>query len=258
MSLQIIRHAFAMIFGNLGQALRVSVGPYLLLIVFFYGAFKTLGISAGLDLLASGGRVPADQVGFSGGAVIFSVLALLIATLFVASWVAVSWHRFILLEEYSGLLPATAGRPIWPYIGRTLLCALIIFMAAIGGLLIILGASAVSPIVGLIAEYVVTVVLSVIWFRIGVSLPSIAVGQPVAVRDAWSATSPFSGVIVGIVMIILVISFVVNIATQGLYDLSPMLGLVVNIFIQWVTLMVGVSVLTTLYGHLIEGRPLID
>ena len=258
MAFQIIRHAFAMIFGNLGQALRVSVGPYVMLIGIFAVVFGALGISADLDQIALAGRVQPDQIGLSAGEAFFAVLVLLTSTLFIAAWVAVAWHRFILLEEYSGLLPAVSGRPIWPYIARTLLCALIMFVLALGGLLILSVVGIISALLMAILGIVLTVLLSVVWFRIGVSLPSVAVGKPVTVGDAWNATSPVSGTIFGIVMIIVVVNFVVGVATQGLYGLSPILGMVVDIFVQWVTLMVGVSVLTTLYGHLIEGRPLID
>jgi hypothetical protein len=51
---------------------------------------------------------------------------------------------------------------------------------------------------------------------------------------------------------------IAGVAIQGIYGINPVLGVLVDIFVQWLTLMVGVSILTTLYGHVIEGRPLID
>ena len=43
MAFQIIRHAFRMIFGNLGQALRCSIGPYVILILGVRLAFAIFG-----------------------------------------------------------------------------------------------------------------------------------------------------------------------------------------------------------------------
>jgi hypothetical protein len=34
-------------------------------------------------------------------------------------------------------------------------------------------------------------------------------------------------------------------------------GLIWQVVTQWVTVMVGASILTTLYGHYVEGRPLV-
>ncbi|KJZ19395.1 hypothetical protein [Loktanella sp. S4079] len=258
MAFQIIRHAFAMIFGNLGQALRVSVGPYALMIAIYFIAFRVSGVWEAINQISMGGRFEQGQFDPSGGTIILTAAVLLFTTLFVTAWFAVSWHRFILLEEYSGLLPAVSGRPINAYIFRTLLCGLILVGAAIAGLLIISAVSAVSGGLSAILGIALTVVLSVVWFRIGVSLPSVAVGKPVKVSEAWQATAPLNGTIFGIVAIIVIINLVAGLAVQGLYQVGPILGSLVDICVQWVTLLIGVSVLTTLYGHVIEGRALID
>ena len=36
----------------------------------------------------------------------------------------------------------------------------------------------------------------------------------------------------------------------------PIIGFALDIALQWTVLMLGVSILTTFYGHLIEGRDL--
>lgn len=267
MAFQIIRHAFAMIFGNLGQALRVSVGPYLILILVIVGAGAALVGNNGQLLRVMTGEVPPEHfMGQGGGGILLFALVVLVFIVFVAAWVAVSWHRFILLEEYSGMLPAVSGRPIWPYVGRSVLYGFLIALVAfavgmISSLFMIPFAAAGGDAVfvaGVIIGVVLVAVVSYVWFRIGVALPAVAVGKPISMGDAWRATAEMSSTIFGIVFIIAFASMIAGVATQGLYGLSPILGMVVDIFVQWVTLMVGVSVLTTLYGHLIEGRPLTD
>jgi hypothetical protein len=242
-----------MIFNNLGQALRVSVGPYVLLLTIssLAGVFVLSDDSNIADIFS--GAVPPEAFNGNLGGLVFVFFAICIFAVFVASWVAVSWHRFILLEEYSGILPATSGRPIWPYVGKSMLLGLI---------LVVLGA-AMAMILGMVLSPLTTIILlvgtlSLMWFRLGVALPATAVGKPITFGYAWEATSKINATIIGIVAIITVVSFIVGVAVEGLYGIHYLLGSLVNMFVQWLTLMIGICVLTTLYGHVIEGRPLID
>ncbi|SFR54121.1 hypothetical protein SAMN04488005_2731 [Yoonia tamlensis] len=265
MAFQIIRHAFAMIFNNFGQALRASVGPYVLLIIVAAAVFGALGSLEQLGELAVGNIQP-DQIADVAGPIIFAVFVLLTLAVFVSAWVAVSWHRFILLEEYSGILPSVTGRPIWPYVGKSMLLGLLIavlglLVGMVFGLVLVPLAHAGETAAYLGAAIIgilMVAVLSLMWFRMGVALPATAVGKPIKLGAAWSATSGINGTIIGIVLIIAVVTFIAGTAVQGLYGIHPALGFAVDIFVQWLTLMVGVSILTTLYGHVIEGRPLID
>ncbi|MGJ8621837.1 MAG: hypothetical protein ACSHW1_03610 [Yoonia sp.] len=85
MVIAIFRHAARMIFNNLGQAARVSLGPLVLLAAVLLALARVLGGIFG-------------QTGFATLMTVFG--GILIA--FVFSRIAVSWHRFVLLEEYSG------------------------------------------------------------------------------------------------------------------------------------------------------------
>jgi hypothetical protein len=254
-----------MIFNNLGQALRVSIGPYVLLIVVSVSVFWSLGL---LPLLAQVGadQVAPEQLLASGGSIILAILVTVVFAVFVAAWVAVSWHRYILLEEYSGILPTVSGRPIWPYVGVSmglgfLIAILGLIIGMIMGLVLIPFSAAGSAglyLGGAIVGILMIAILSLMWFRMGVALPATAVGKPIKLSEAWEATSKINGTIIGIVLTIAVVSFIAGVATQGLYGIHPIMGAIADLFVQWVNLMIGVSILTTLYGHVIEGRPLID
>jgi hypothetical protein len=256
MGWNLVRHSFVLLFNNLGNALKVSVGPFLILIAFVFVLTLTLGFS--FDQIGPGAAMTRQLPAEAAGGAFLGILLFLLAALFVFAWVAVSWHRFVLLEEYPGLLPTIADRPIWPYIGRSILLALILVLIAIPvgfvfGLL-------VSPLMGnvtllLLLTTLMGVFFTWIWLRLALLLPGTAVGKPISMGDAWSASGRLSGPIfqaaVILVALNVLVSFVFGTALGG-----NIVGDILNLIVSWVTMMVGISMLTTLYGHLIEGREL--
>lgn len=266
MALRIILHTFRMIFGNLGQALKVSVGPYLIM---FGIILLALVITGSTGILA-------PQRSFSDGVVtefspFLSLLPLLLLpmVLFVTSWVAVSWHRFILREEYTALLPAINDRPIWPYAGKAILLGLIIGLIAIP-VLFLLGSIAMVPmaasgghqgsvpIFAFVIFAIAMIGLSVIALRMGVALVGTAVGKPMKFGEAFQATGKIGGVIIGVSILMVLINTVPGFIIGYLFFSVPIVGFVLNIALNWLTMMLGISILTTLYGHVIEDRPLIS
>jgi hypothetical protein len=263
MAVQILRHAFSMIFGNLGQALRVSVGPYLLLIFAAVACFAVIGFPAMSQLDATSAAFDPEVLqGISILALPIGIF-LIVLGLFVFGWVAVSWHRFILLEEYAGKLPQVSGRPIWPYVGRSILYGFLIILIAmplfsIFGLLAAPFASNPnSPLV--IAILVIpSAILTFIWFRISLVLPSIAVGKPITMGQAWAASSGLASTILGVAFLLMLFNGIGGFVLGLVSKAAPIIGFVFDLGFQWLMLMVGISILTTFYGHLIEKRPLVD
>lgn len=256
MAFQIIRHAFRMIFGNFGQALRVSVGPYLLLLAALLG----IGLLAGVQNFAfsTDGELLQGPDGFSP-LVFLGVIFIILFGLFVFGWVAVSWHRFILLEEYTGALPAVTDRPIWPYVGRSFLYGFLLVLVAMPMFLILsLIAAPLGGFALIIATLIVAIALTYGWFRIAIALPSIAVGKPITLGQAWTASAGISSTILGVAFLLMAFNSVAGIGVTMVTNISVILGVICEIALQWTTLMLGVSILTTFYGHLIEKRPLVD
>lgn len=259
MSWQIVRHAFALVFNNLSHALKVSLGPFLIGLVLAV----VLGFALNVPLMSLGAI---DQNDPQAALRAFPlIVALLIIYLVIFAWVAVGWHRFVLLEEYPGILPAFGGRPIGAYAWRSVLLGLLLVLVAVP-LLFVLGL-VFTPfagdgvrglfVLGLIFGIVMGSLLAWFWFRIALVLPSLAVGQPLKIGESWAVTKPLSGTIFGVVVILTVL----NIAATSLLGLIgaglPLVAQVINLGVTWVFLMVGVSILTTLYGHLIEKRDLV-
>ena len=93
---QIFVHSVRMVFGNLKQVLQITIGPALIATALIVGLFMVSGIPLeALDDSAEG--LPA---GTSAASVFLFVLGLVVVIFVTMFWIAVSWHRFILLEEY--------------------------------------------------------------------------------------------------------------------------------------------------------------
>lgn len=261
MAFQILRHAFYIIFHNFGAALKASVGPYLLLVLAGLGVFYATGLSS-VDwaTLEAGAGIPAADLSPLG---LFLIFPLFIFGLFVFGWVAVAWHRYILLEEPIGVLPAVSGRPIWAYIGRAIGYGLLLLLVGIpvGFVATLIGiplAQSGNFVVAAIPFLLVVVLMSYLWFRIAIALPSIAVGKPMRLDEAWGATSPLKGTIFGVTVLLIGFNFLAGIGVGLGGAILPVIGTLLDLFVNWLTLMLGVSILTTFYGHLVEKRPLID
>ncbi|MEL6681426.1 MAG: hypothetical protein AAFQ09_02130 [Pseudomonadota bacterium] len=260
MAFQIIRHAFSMIFGNFGQALRVSLVPFGVLV----GAFLLVMLAWDDRLEQMGRGLDEELIGPAASAAdLLAILGLIALFLFVFSWVAVSWHRFILLEEYSGVVPAVSDRPILPYLLRSLLYALVLLVVSIPVLLI--SSFLLVPffesgleLIGNIIMLIASAVMTYVWLRIGLALPSVAVGQPISIRQAWAASAPLSGTIFQVAFLLMVINSAAVFLSDPMYAVGWVFGVAVDLFTQWLVIMLGVSILTTLYGHLIEKRALIS
>jgi hypothetical protein len=247
----IIRHSFELLFRNLGNALKVSVGPVLLVAIFSTLVILTLGMSADdLMLTLANGAV--------GGAFVLAFLMVLVAILFASAWIAVAWHRFILLEEYPGLLPAIAERPIVTYAIRSILLGLLMILALIPAVIVIgiiaqiLGPE--SPLVIAAFGFAIGVYFSYFWLRLAIILPATAVGKSMRLTEAWAATAGLSGPILGASAILVAL----NVGITGIVGAlsGGVISIIIEIAVNWVTLMIGTSILTTIYGNAVEGRPL--
>ena len=255
MGFAIVRHAFSMVFGNFGQALRLSVGPVLIAAVLIYAVAAALRI--GMVSIMFMFMNPANV---DPAIPLFLIFAFIVVT-FTSAWIAVSWHRFILKEEYTGLLPQLRGRPVGRYIIKTLGITLwVILVAALAGFvlgfILAVTGSENSFIAGMIGGVLVGALVSYVWFRLALVLPSIAIDRPMTLGESRAATKPISGTIWQVVFILAFLSFIAQTVVGAIVPGSPAVQLTLNAVLTWFTTMIGLSVLTTFYGHLIEGRDL--
>lgn len=265
----IVSHSFVLLFRNLGYALKVSVGPYLIGIAIAMAGLILAGIPWAVF---AGGFSPQGSMMVAenaGGLAFVVMLFIFVVILFVSSWVAVSWHRFVLLEEYPGLLPALSGRPVWPYLGRVIILAMLMVLISIPlglGIGLISAPFVMNSGVGTTGELTGTfavvslllgiafaAILSWLWLRWGLTLPAIAVGKPMGLRESWAATKPMSGAILAASLILFAISIAITFVIDRIFGVS-VIAIVLGLIVNWINIMVGISMLTTLYGNLVEGR----
>lgn len=255
MGWQLIRHAVAMIWRNRRDALKVSVGPLVIgtLAIFLLGRVTGLG---GIERDILFGADPAALSPGAAGLVLVGSAIYLV----VVSWIAVSWHRFVLIEDYPGLLPALPARVVAAYVWRSIVITFLLMLAlvpvvlAVGVLSVVLGIdqTAIGQL-GLAA--VIGTVLGYLWLRIASVLPGLAVGRPLSIRGAWGATSALSAAIFGASALFVAFNILAAMLSAALFGAGPV-RIVAEITISWATMMVGASLVTTVYGHAIEGRPL--
>ena len=250
----IITHSFGLVFRNFGNALKVSVGPIIIASVLLYLTILLTGFTpawAATSIML--GRLPGSLV---------AIVAVAAAVyLFVATWIAVAWHKFILVEDYPGILPALSVPTVMAYIGKSFVIGMLLLLALVPMLFV---AGLVLGLLGLTQNAMATVVigfvlgllLTYLWLRIAMVLPGVAISKTMTNREAWAATAPMSDDIFGASAILVAVNTVISFAADYLLP-TGLVYYAVIVAINWFTMMVGISLLTTLYGHLVEKRPLV-
>lgn len=247
MGFAIFRHALTMVFRNLLNAFKVSLIPFgiaVIVTVFVTGTLIATDVESG-------------QIDVQDAPVRLAAFSLLLVVVYMVSfsWVAVNWHRFILLEEYPRWFPEFRGRPIGPYIWHTIKAALLLVVCLIPIMLIgSLLASALGSLGAQMLIAIVTFAISYGWLRIAMGLAGTSIGHPVGLRESWAETAHLSSAIWGTAFCVMVMGMLATLLeTLGGPFIGPFIGIIVN----WITFIVGVSILTTLYGHTVEGRDLV-
>lgn len=252
LALALISHSLQMLWHNRVPLLRMTV-PLLLI---FEVASYLLGLLE-----------PADEIGPATG-------TLIVMGFIVNAWIAVVWHRYVLLSETpAGLIPVVNARFITNYIFKAIGLG---FVVGIGVVLMIAGMSlAWLPISGgrslldsgpgVFLVSLLILMVAGVWLaqRLGLVLTAAAVGYHMSLRESWKRTAPVSGTlwITAAIQVIasLVALMVIGLAITAMASLlGTVFGMAMTFVFSWLVLMVGVTMLTTLYGHIVEGRELVS
>ncbi|NOE26817.1 hypothetical protein GS612_11385 [Ruegeria sp. HKCCD6157] len=250
---QIFVHSVRMVFGNIKQVLQITVGPALIATIIIVGVFMALGIP--LEALdESAVDLPPGVTAGSAFVFVVVLLAVMFVTMF---WIAVSWHRFILMEEYpTGILPTFRFDRILAYFGRFLMLGILMVIAYIpmGLVAAALGEGLAGLSIILMIAY--SVFLVVCFYRLSIILPAAAIGNPISLGEAWNNTSGVSGAILLLLLVAFLFQVLVQLAFAAL-AIIPVLGVLLTVFFGTLILpMINVSIFTTMYGVFIEKREL--
>lgn len=252
-------HAFRSTTDNIGFAFHTS-WPWMLMLL-------PLNLAVNLYLAFNGMQDPQN---FNAQSLLL-IVPLAIASIVAYCSIAVNWHRYVLLDEVAeGWQRLRIDSLMWRYIGNAILIGLVLFAGGFVAILVFsfvgwalssaLGEASLIVIVpGAAALYAYAIVSA---YRLAVKLPSVALGRnDFSMGDAWRATAGNFWQILGLVLLFFICLLLVGLAIFVLtYVIGQMgtLGLSILIAIQvavnWVATILGVTLLTSLYGFFVEGR----
>ncbi|MFO1034986.1 MAG: hypothetical protein U1E15_13275 [Hyphomicrobiales bacterium] len=214
-------------------------------------------------------QVP-DNTNPTGREAIMGGLGVIIGllTAFSFSSIAVSWHRYILLDEVPvGWARLRADSTVWRYFGNTILIALramvtVLPVMLLGGVLAwALGNAGV-------VLYVIMAVGCALWafvltYRLSIKLPAIALqrrdffmGNALAASEGnfWQLLGLgffMAMIFAAMVLVVLGVSFL---QVSSGSEIIMAIGFAIQVLFNWVVTIMGVTLFTSLYGFFVEGR----
>lgn len=203
----------------------------------------------------------------SGLMVALSLLVGLV-TMFSFASIAVSWHRYILLDEVPrGLARLRADNTVWRYFGNTILIILILAGALLPAIILAALLSAALGNLGIILSvpiYLAAFVFVIAaFYRLSVKLPAIALERSdFGMKEAWAATENNVFQLFGLALLMALALFGAAAVLGGLVWLlektgvsfALYVGIALQIVFNWVITVMGVTLLTSLYGYFVEKR----
>lgn len=247
---QIFVHSVRLVFSNLDAALRISL---LLYVIYAAAQFWLLTIMPTQPM----GAGSAEMAQMMSPAVALASLGSVLVTMAVSIWIAVAWHRYVLLEEVPrGWVPAFHGGLMLGYLGRSILLGIIVIAIAVvmGSIFGVVAAGLGLPGIA-VAGGVLSLAAGIfVFYRLCPILPAGASAQPISLGRAWSATQATGGAVIVLVILTLLASFILGIPNYVSGDPNSTLSIIYSLVVGWIMMLVGISVLTTFYGHYVEGR----
>ncbi len=243
----IVKHSVQQVWENRDEALLLTLFPYGILVVLqvLFPEPQQLQLEAGPDM-----ELP--PVSMALGYVFVAIVGVI-----VSLWIAVLWHRLILVNERGqGYIPRWHGSRMASYFGRGLAIAFLIGVcfAIAGGILgTLFGQTQGSMVVILVFLGAIA-----IWafYRLCAVLPAAAIDDPLTFAEAWNATKGQGGTIFVLVLVFMLGSLLMQLPLVFFGDPSGTLFVVYSAVVGWFLTLIGASVLTTFYRVFIEKRPL--
>ena len=247
LGVRIFIHSLKQVFGNLGGALRV-IAP---IVSAQFAAFYALGHAR-------------ETAGFGVGPNGVTPWLVVVSTLLVAIpavWMAVAWHRLILLgERPRSIFPPFHAGLLASYLIYSVLLAIVLLLlgrvlAHYAGSLLFSGGfpSYWTALLGTSA--LIYVPLGFLMLKLSPLLPAAAVGRHLGVVEAWSKTRKSNLALLTVVILAVLCRTLIILGLLRLALLSEYY-IYVQLLLGWLTSIVVLSILTTIYGHFVEGREL--
>lgn len=250
---KILKHSWQQIYANMVAALRISAILHVAIVA--AGLYFTIaagdGLRDGTWVANSGVWLP-----YTVNMVVASVAGL---------WIAVAWHRYILTGEITdGWIPKLHMGRMWVYFWRGVLIMLAVMVPLVFGAVLLsfmqMYANSISPNLAPLTSVIPMLLIIPMFFamfRLSPILPAAALGKDLSLKEAWIATKGSTGPIVLIMLLMAVFYGFSGFVMQPYVLEVSAFAILWNLIVGWVLTMLGISVLTTIYGHYVEGRELI-
>lgn len=249
---KIFSHSLNMVLRNIGWAFRIALVPVLLAVVVFAGLlWQDFSYLAEIN---GAGEQPLSSAPSGFGLKVF----LAIIVFFVLElWVFVAWHRFVLLEEYpAGWIPPFHFDRILAYFGRGLMVGLILGVSWMLVLILLVAFAQVSQVIAVLLGIAAVVTLGLFAFRLLPMFAAAAIGTPLTLNESIAATKGSAGAAILLFVVLAIVQIGLQLVTAASMAIFAPLGIVFSFGTIFVMTMVNVSILTTVYGHYVEKRPI--
>lgn len=184
---------------------------------------------------------------------------LLIIQIICSIWMAINWHRFVLSEEApNSYIPTWPGGRIGRYFVKSFLIgALGACVAIIAGMLLGFVAAAMGgpSIFITIIPLVSLAAIVYVFYRLCVVLPGVALDVDITFKEAWGLTRKVAGQIFLAAVLMVAIFTLLNNILLALFGFG-LIGQLLGGLWSWALMIVGISLLTTIYGIAYENREL--
>lgn len=250
-------HAVRMVFTNLVPMVQIFALPLLvvLAVVMAFSAY----IGLGPFFIFSGQHVRFNNM--SGGFFVVFFGALLVIWVALMNGV-VHWHRYVLLGEMPrALMLRLSWRQVAKYIVGGILIILLLILP-----FWLLGMVAGQIAVGFVRDgnllvaqgimMVLNLFFTALFLALSPILPAYAIDRNIKISDAISAMSGTLGTLIVCAIGLVAVEWAGDFLVRQLAMLNMKVAGIVGIVVQMVTAMIGVSLITTIYGHFVEERPL--
>ncbi|SEL03112.1 hypothetical protein [Pacificibacter marinus] len=241
----LFKHAVQRVFQNLDEALAISgliwIGTMAIIVVASTYA-PTLPLTP-----EAWAEVPSMYKWIFFGSNVVVLLA--------GIWIAVEWHRFVLLgERPKTIIPPFRVQLFADYLGKSILITFLLCALTLGAMLAILIILMITgPVTLLIfagALFCFTFMLYV-FYRLSPVLPAAALGDRLTFRSAWTMTASYKTPIFRAAILMIFATMLAQIPTAFLGN-GP-ISLVFSLVVGWAGLMVGVSLLSSIYELAVSG-----
>lgn len=256
-ALAILAHALRMLIFETTTTLRVIMPAVVLVMGCGFGiAVLAPDLVAMMQDAPDAGPVPRPESALSMA--LFGIVGLLGYAL-----MAILWHRHVLLngaEQRENLRPDL--RVFAGYVWRAIVVGCVQMLAAIPITLImgIFGVALISDnpdgLPAMLIGFLGGLVFIWIALRLSVALPAAAIGYKMPIRESWQITKQVSAQLWGVGLLLSGLNICVYIVSNAILPDTGTPAVVAQTLVFILEGLVFISVLTTLYGHLVEGRSL--